>query len=133
MPEVDKSQAYSRYREAWARRDEEAARRREGRRREALASARRCSEILIKQFNARRVYVFGSVLDPTRFNEASDIDLAVEGLPPDRTYWRALADLWPELPVGMKVDLIPVEQASPALVSRILSHGELLKASNQEC
>jgi len=126
MPEVEKRQRYRHYREAWLRRGEEAARRREGRRQEALDSARRCSEILIERFNARRVYLFGSVLDPERFHDASDIDLAVEGLPADRTYWKALADIWRLSPDGMKIDLVPLEQASPSLVSRILSGGEML-------
>ncbi|MFB3904048.1 MAG: nucleotidyltransferase family protein [Acidobacteriota bacterium] len=120
------SQPYRAYREAWLHREEEAARRREQRRREALEAARRCAEILVGRFKVRRVYVFGSVLDPARFHDASDIDLASEGLPADRTYWHALDDLWHQLPRGMSIDLVPLEEASPALSSRILSEGRLL-------
>jgi uncharacterized protein len=129
MPEPEKSHRYRAYREAWQRRSEEADRLREQRRRQALDTAVRCSQILIQRFGARRVYVFGSVVDPERFHEGSDLDLAVEGLPVDRTYWRALVDLWAELPNGIKLDLVPLEEASPALASRIQAEGELLKAS----
>ncbi|RPJ64366.1 MAG: nucleotidyltransferase domain-containing protein [Acidobacteria bacterium] len=128
MPEPAKSQRYRAYREAWRRRDEQAESRREQRRIEALHAARRCGRILTERFGARRVYLFGSVLDPRRFHDASDIDLAVEGLPADRTYWRALTEIWPELPDGIRVDLVPLEQAEPALADEILSSGEILKA-----
>ncbi len=38
-------------------------------------------EVLHRHLPGRQVWVFGSLLEPGRFNAASDIDLAVESLP----------------------------------------------------
>jgi predicted nucleotidyltransferase len=46
---------------------------------------------LLKSMGARRVYVFGSVARG-RARESSDLDLAVEGLPP-ATFYQTLAQL----------------------------------------
>ena len=53
--------------------------------------ARRCAEHLRGRFGVTRVILFGS-LARGEFHSTSDIDLAVEGLPPDQLF-RAGADL----------------------------------------
>lgn len=59
---------------------------------DALAVARNCADRLRTRFGAERVIIFGSVTGDTPWHGRSDIDLAVEGLPPE-LFWRAWADL----------------------------------------
>jgi len=69
-----------------------------------------------------KVYLFGSLRDPNTFHEKSDIDLVVEGLPP-HLYFKALAELWRQLPPGIELDLIPFEDADPELRELVLKEG----------
>jgi predicted nucleotidyltransferase len=83
--------------------------------------ARQASRILKEQFSAQQVILFGSLLQPDRFYERSDVDLAVRGLDESR-YYRALArllDIEPEI----AVDLIELEFASERMLDNILSEG----------
>ena len=49
------------------------------------------TKLLIEQYHARRVVLFGSLATRT-YSEYSDVDLAVEGMP-SASYFHALADL----------------------------------------
>lgn len=71
---------------------------------------------------ASQVWVFGSVVEGG-FHLRSDIDLAVEGLPPER-YFHVLSSLHQRAPVP--VDLVELEQASSSLRDHIAAHGRLL-------
>ena len=86
--------------------------------REAYIAARKCAHILYDKYRVRRVYLIGSLANPEDFHERSDIDLAVEGLP-SHLYFKALAELWRELPAGLELDLIPLEDVE-LILSRIL-------------
>jgi predicted nucleotidyltransferase len=46
------------------------------------------AKLLKKDFGATRVFVFGSLLDQTRYTKDSDIDIAVEGIAHE-DYWKA--------------------------------------------
>ncbi|ETR65540.1 MAG: DNA polymerase beta domain-containing protein [Candidatus Magnetoglobus multicellularis str. Araruama] len=46
------------------------------------------SQVLKKDFGATRVFVFGSLLDRSRYTNDSDIDIAVEGIA-HADYWKA--------------------------------------------
>lgn len=54
----------------------------EERRRRARVAAERCIDLLKEEFGARRVILFGSLAEQGVWHRHSDIDLAVEGLPP---------------------------------------------------
>lgn len=71
---------------------------------------------------ARRVLVFGSVARGDATDE-SDLDLAVEGLPPAE-YFEAMARA--AAAAGRPVDLVRLEEARPTLRDRILFEGELI-------
>lgn len=94
---------------------------------ELRAAARRCAEILRNVFGARRVYLFGSLSGRSAvpFGPHSDVDIAVEGLPP-KEYWHALAAIEQEFPAGTRVDLLRLEDARPPLREKIQRSGELL-------
>lgn len=74
------------------------------------------AQILARDYSVSRVILFGSVLAKGRFQEDSDVDIAVEGLP-KADYFPALARLMRESPFA--VDLKPVEEVNPLLRQRI--------------
>ncbi|NWF75125.1 MAG: nucleotidyltransferase domain-containing protein [Nitrospirae bacterium] len=91
-------------------------------RKDALKTAERLKDILIKNFSVKKIVIFGSVLQKGDFDENSDIDLAVEGLPKN-AFFTALARLIMESP--FEVDLKPIEDTSDLLRKRI-SQGKIL-------
>lgn len=106
----------------WRKRLEEESRAGEERRREAMDAVHRMARILHREFRAEKVWLIGSLLRPESFAAHSDIDLVVAGLDPAR-YLAALARLWDELPKGMELDLIPLEEAADSLRDLVLSEG----------
>lgn len=100
-----------------SRREEEQARRE--RLRAALPLA---VERLVREFGVRRVVVFGSLARDEAGLE-SDVDLLVEGLPPERLF-EASAALSRDL--DSEVDLVPAEAARPEVLRRALEEGQLL-------
>lgn len=113
------------YVEAWRRRFREERERRRKRAQAAEKIARRCAHLLHERYGVSKVYQFGSLKDAEEFHERSDIDLAVEGLAPS-LYFRALAELWRQLPPGMELDLVPLEDADPELQERLMREGVVL-------
>ncbi|MGB9777646.1 MAG: nucleotidyltransferase family protein [Anaerolineae bacterium] len=89
------------------------------RREEALRAAEACATLLRERFGARRVVLFGSLAGDLPEHDFSDIDLAVEGLPPE-DFFRAYSACWNLMPPGLMLDLVPLESASPELRARIL-------------
>jgi predicted nucleotidyltransferase len=78
-------------------------------------------EVLASEFGARRVVLFGS-LARGEARPDSDIDLAVEGLPPTATF-RAMARA-AEV-AGRHVDLVPLEGVRPEVLAIIEREGEV--------
>ncbi len=89
----------------------------------AYHQAKSMAQVLGKEFGARKVYLFGSLLHPERFREDSDIDLGVEGVAP-RSFLRAECRL--EELTDFPFDLVDIHEASPSLVNVIQSEGEVL-------
>ena len=89
---------------------------REGLREDALKTARRMARILVRDFGVTRVVLFGSAVREKSFDDASDIDIAVEGLM-KRDYFTALARLMRES--QFEIDLKPIEDVSGSLRQRI--------------
>ena len=113
------------YATGWSRRLLVAEERRKKRVKDAAAAAQRCAQLLYDNYGVSKAYLFGSLSKPETFHDGSDIDLAVEGLPP-RLYFKALADLWRQLPPAMNLDLVPFEDADPGLRERLLKEGVAL-------
>lgn len=96
---------------------------RENERRERLRAALPGAvQRLVRDFGVTRVVLFGSLARGTARLD-SDVDLLVEGLPPERLF-EAMAVLSREL--GADVDLAPSEAARPAVLRRALSEGRVL-------
>lgn len=87
-----------------------------------LARLPRARELLVRDFRASRVILFGS-LATGDVRETSDVDLAVAGLTPG-TYFSALAELMALFEVP--VDLVCLERATGSLLEAITTEGREL-------
>ncbi|MBC8235502.1 nucleotidyltransferase domain-containing protein [bacterium] len=88
----------------------------------AQQTANLCTQRLVKDFGAKKVYLFGSLIDNT-FTDGSDIDLAIEGAK-TIDYLKAIAAL--EGINGFSVDLLNFESCSTPIKKRILKYGKVL-------
>jgi predicted nucleotidyltransferase len=89
------------------------------RRERAWKIAYQAAKLLKRDFGVTRVVLFGLLLHPELFHIRSDIDLAVWNA---QHYFRAvsyLLDLDPEI----YIDLIPIEDAKPSILSLIEKDG----------
>jgi predicted nucleotidyltransferase len=86
----------------------------------ALAIARRLARILVREYGATRVVLCGS-LARGDFQQGSDIDLAVEGIPDDR-FFAAGAHVAREAG-EFEVDVVPLEAATEGYRRRLAEEG----------
>jgi len=86
--------------------------------------ARQGADLLKKEFGAKKVVIFGSLVNKSRFHTRSDIDLAVWGIA-EEDYLRALGKLL-DLTIEFSVDLVRVEDAREYLREAIDTQGVLL-------
>ena len=90
----------------------------------AWVEAKRLGALLVREFGATAVWVFGSLAGDRRgrtvFHLDSDIDLAVRGIPPEsffRAYGRVMGDS------DFNVDLVDVDACVPQLRKAIVEEG----------
>jgi predicted nucleotidyltransferase len=89
---------------------------------ELLINVHKVAKVLHHQYGAVRVVLFGSLAYGARWwREASDIDLAVEGLT-GKNYWRAWKTVEEMLP-GRTVDLVDFDMATNSLKMAIDHYG----------
>jgi predicted nucleotidyltransferase len=86
---------------------------------QALKAAEACAQLLKERFGAERVILFGSAAGQGIWHDQSDVDLAVEGLAPEK-FFAAYAACRDALPRGLELDLVPLERAYPEMRARIL-------------
>lgn len=90
--------------------------------REALRVAGKLAEVLVRDFEADRVILFGSAVEEADFDLDSDLDLAVSGLSKG-SFFRATATLMMESP--FPVDLKPLEELT-GLIREKVERGVIL-------
>ena len=83
--------------------------------------AQRAATILKAEFGAKRVCVFGSLLEQSQFHTNSDIDLAAWGID-EKLYLRAVSRLL-SLSPEITFDLVRMEEATSALSKHIVETG----------
>ena len=113
------------YLTAWKEREKEDTEKRLKLFHEARRASGHAARILVDEFGAERVYLFGSLLEEDSFSIHSDIDIAVEGLKIE-LYFKALHHLWDILPRGVSLDLVPIEDADETLKAKIFAAGIIL-------
>lgn len=91
---------------------------------QATRDARAIVAAIAEQVNPRRIYQWGSLLDPSRFSEISDIDIAVEGLRGPAEFFRALGIAMDGS--ALPVDVIELEKAPKEIAERIRARGVLV-------
>ena len=99
-------------RQALARRGADRQKRERGLASEAQADFCRICEMLVSKYRPRRIYQWGSLLQPERFQEISDIDIAIEGLEDPLAGLHALDDAC-QL-TRFPVDLVEIERIHTA-------------------
>ncbi len=90
----------------------------------ALTVAAACTRLLQAEFGSKRAIVFGSLAGQGPWHDRSDIDIAVEGLPPEE-FFRAYSACCDLLPPDLNLDLVPLEDVYPEMRSRILQEVEV--------
>lgn len=86
------------------------------RQQQGLEVARKAAQILKQEFGARRVVLFGSMLDYERMWWGSDIDLAVWELP-EEDYFKAGAAI--ERFHNFSIDLVEIQNARPHILDAV--------------
>lgn len=81
-------------------------------------------EMIIGKYNPRRIYQWGSLLNPVQFNENSDIDIAVEGVIPVEDFFGLLGDAMRM--TGFSLDIIQIEKIEPEFAEKIRRHGKVV-------
>lgn len=85
-------------------------------------------QVLIEDFNVDKIILFGSLLT-NKFDEESDIDLAVEGIKKDE-YFRAFSVV-NDLGGKYMIDLKPLEDLEPYFLAKVLKKGECIYEKNK--
>ena len=88
-----------------------------------LEVARKCAVTLKEEFEAERVVLFGSMLDPERMWWGSDIDLAVWGLP-EGDYFTAVGKVQ-DVDPNFSVDVVEIQHARPHILEGVQQGIEL--------
>jgi predicted nucleotidyltransferase len=94
------------------------------RRRRAIQTARKAADLLRQEYGAKKIALFGSLVRRGDFTLWSDIDLAAQGIPPERFYEAvgAVTGISPEF----KIDLVDMGSCSLSLRKNIDEEGKLL-------
>lgn len=91
---------------------------------QARKDVQRITAMLIERYQPRRIYQWGSLLEPNGFREWSDLDFAVEGLGGPLDGLRA-ADEASDLTL-FPVDLVELERIHPLHAESIRANGRLI-------
>ena len=76
---------------------------------------------IAKAYNAKKIFLFGSCLNELK--NAHDIDIAVQGIPPDK-FFKMYGEILSS--INSKIDLLPMEDLRKHFISRIIENGKLL-------
>lgn len=116
------------YVEYWRRRQDERQRQNRQLAKQARSDLEAVIAALVQEYDVKQIVLFGS-LARGRFAHGSDVDLAVEGIPP-REFFAAMAlanrltPLW--------IYLKPMEDLEPHFRERVFETGEVMYEKNVE-
>jgi uncharacterized protein len=90
----------------------------------ADAQCKRIVTMAIAKYKPRRIYVWGSLLRPGRFDENSDIDIAVEGVEPAEKFFALAGDALNM--AAFPLDLVELDKIDPLDRQTIITKGKLV-------
>ena len=79
----------------------------------------------LRHYGAKRILLYGSLCRAGQFQQNSDIDLVVEGIPPHH-FIRAASDLM--MTMDWPIDLKPFEDLDDLFREKIIKKGDLIYA-----
>ncbi len=91
---------------------------------DATKDCRNIIEMIIKKYNPKRIYQWGSLLKPQNFKDYSDIDIAVEGLKSAEEFFALFGDA--EDMTIFPLDLVEVEKVAEMYKDSITVEGKLV-------
>lgn len=112
-------------RQAWRHRLEQKKRVEDQRRQLAVERAWAAASVLREKYGAKKVFLYGSLAWGPSFDERSDIDLMVEGLPDQAGYWRMLAEVG-DVVRPFEISVVRQEDAFESLRKKVQETGVLL-------
>lgn len=114
---------FQEYAKAWRKRQKDEEKLRVKRLQQAREAAVKLTELLVRNYGAEEVWLFGSLTRSRSFHRNSDIDLAATGLPAQE-FFRILAQL--NAATDFTVDLVDLDACPPWLATAIRKEGKLL-------
>jgi predicted nucleotidyltransferase len=90
----------------------------------ARADLKKAIEILCHH-GAKSIFLYGSLCRKRRFHRGSDIDLVVDGIPPQH-FLRAASDLM--MAMDWPIDLKPLDDLDDSFRDMVIDKGELIYA-----
>ncbi len=83
--------------------------------------------MIINKYSPEKIVHWGSLLHPEQFDENSDIDIAIKGIPEAKRYFALLGDAM-EL-TRFPLDIVQLEKIEPEFSDLILSKGKVIYES----
>ena len=81
-------------------------------------------QMIIEKYSPKSIVQWGSLLDLAQFDENSDIDIAIEGIPEAERYFALLGDAM-EM-TRFPLDIIQLEKIEPEFAELILLKGKII-------
>ena len=114
------------YKIYWKEKEQKEKEKMEYRRKSMISAIKKCASILRKNYNVKKIYLFGSSSRESIIDEHSDIDIAVIGLD-NKKYFEALNLLYEIVPKGVNVDLITLKSIDEEFKKDILKKGIVIE------
>jgi len=108
---------------AWRKRQQDEERYRAERAQAARKEAEKLAQVLLREYGAKEVWLFGSLARTRGFHRHSDIDLAASGLPA-REFFSILSRL--NAATEFIVDLVDLDACPDWLAEAVRREGQLL-------
>ena len=86
-------------------------------------------DLVVTRYQPRRVWQWGSLLDRRKFNERSDIDLALEGITDPATFFALFGDA--DRLTRFTLDLVALENIEPEFAELIRRKGRIVYERTQ--
>lgn len=90
----------------------------------AVRDFEKIKDMIIKKYNPKRIYQWGSLMDQSKFRENSDIDIAIEGINDPETFFKLYGDA--EKMTNFSLDLLDIDKIAPEFSQIIKSKGKIV-------